>query len=286
MQMSSFPKYTAEENITRVQMEKGVKFVVVEGLDDLPIYESTIRSMLPEGDLEMWDIVHVGGKNNIRQLIEDCSHGNFICIADKDFDERIESSSVINLSRYSIENFLICEEAISAALSIALRVKYQDVISNFNLNKFHQEVEQNASHLIKALFYYHRVIVKGDNPPRVSWSDTNILIHPPRWGICDAQVQQIISKLIPERVTIEEIEKYFEEHFVPSEKLAYDFPGKMIRVLLQRHVDAYYKTHKRKGSPFSSIDSFTVCVSAVLNKSNNFTRQIEPILRFLIQRAA
>lgn len=284
--MSNFPKYTAEENITRVQMEKDVKFVVVEGLDDLPIYESTIRSMLPEQDLDMWDIVHVGGKTNIKQLIEDCSHGNFICIADKDFDERIENESVINLSRYSIENFLICEEAISAALSIALRVKFQDVLSNFNLNKFHQEVEHNASHLIKALFYYHRVVAKGGNSPNISWSDTNILAHPPKWGICNNQVQQIISKLIPENVTNEEIAKYFEDNFEKSEKLAYDFPGKMIKVLLQRHVHEYFKAHKKRGSPFSTLDSFTVCISAVLNKSNNFTRQIEPVLTFLMQKAA
>ena len=40
--MSSIPIYTPSENITRVEMEHAIKFVVVEGSDDVPTYESVL----------------------------------------------------------------------------------------------------------------------------------------------------------------------------------------------------------------------------------------------------
>ena len=85
---------------------------------------------------------------------------------------------------------------------------------------------------------------------------------------------------------MELVENYFNDNFTTSEKLSYDFPGKMLRVLLQRHVDRYFKSIKSKGSPFSTPDSFSACVSGFLNKSNSFTKQIEPVLKFLMSSAA
>jgi hypothetical protein len=76
--MSTIAKYTAFENLTRIEMEKTVNFVVVQGESDAPIYESVITSILPE-EIGFWDEVHVGGKSNIRILVTQCGGSNFIC---------------------------------------------------------------------------------------------------------------------------------------------------------------------------------------------------------------
>lgn len=49
--MSTIAKYTAFENLTRIEMEKTVNFVVVQGESDAPIYESVITSILPEEEI-------------------------------------------------------------------------------------------------------------------------------------------------------------------------------------------------------------------------------------------
>jgi len=284
--MSNFPSYTEEENITRIRMEKNVIFVVVEGIDDIPIYECTLNSLLPPEVKNIWDIVHVGGKTNIKTLIQECSNSNYICVADKDFDEKIQDERVVLLSRYSIENFLICEEAISAALSISLQKKINDVKEKFSLSDFYGEIEANAVNLLKSLFYYQRVISPGIEGEKPSWSDQSIHAHPPKWGICPASVNSLIAQLIPADVTSDMIDRYYEEHFESSGNISHDLPGKMLKVVLQRYVQNFYKTFKKGGSPYSSPDSFASSIIGVLNKSTDFVNQIRPIVNFILHDAS
>lgn len=277
----SFPVYTPDENITRVQMEKGVNFVVVEGVDDAPIYESVLHSILPDGDFGVWDVVHVGGKTNIKELIDDCNEGNFICIADKDFDEKIDADNVINLTRYSIENFLICEEAISAVLSVALKQKYHDVLEDFSLANFHQEVDGEAKRLLVALFYYQRVIspnIEGEKP---SWSDTAIHKHPPEWGLCREFIDELIARLIPQEIDENDMVTFFDENFETSGFVAHDLPGKMLKVLLQKFISKYYRDKKKGGGQFNSPDSCMATIASSLNRSSDFVNLMGPVLQFL-----
>ncbi|MGI2157200.1 DUF4435 domain-containing protein [Shewanella baltica] len=283
--MSAFPVYTPDENVLRIRMESEIKFVVVEGVDDVPIYESVILSILPGEGLDNWDVIHVGGKSNIKELIVECNSNNFICIADKDFDGKLSSEKVVSLNRYSIENYLICEEALSAALSIALRLKYQDVRDNFDLSIFYAEVEISAKKLLIALFYYQRVISPTLNGERHSWSDAIIHMHPPAWGLCCASIDSLISRLIPEDVTEIEMENYFSENFESSGVVAYDLPGKMLKVLLQKFVLNYYKGIKSGGSQFNSADSFVATIASSLNRSSSFVNVINPVLSFLYPRS-
>jgi|GEM_PF-1839550 len=279
--MSSFPVYTPEENVTRVQMESGVNFVVVEGVDDAPIYESVLHSILPDGDIDVWDVVHVGGKTNIKDLIAQCNSNNYICIADKDFDEKIDATNVVNLSRYSIENFLICEEAISAVLSIALKKKYQDVLADFDLDEFYHETEERAKKLLVALFYYQRVIGPSITGERQSWSDTVIHMYPPTWGLCTDSIEGLINRLIPADVEEADMNAFFDGNFESSGVVAHDLPGKMLKVLLQRYVSRYYKNIKKGGIQFNSPDSCMATIASKLNCSSDFVSLMEPVLSFL-----
>lgn len=283
---SSIPAYTPEENVTRIQMETDIKFIVVEGVDDVPIYESVIHSILPDNDLDFWDVIHVGGKSNIKALIEHCNSSNFICIADKDFDEKITSDDVICLPRYSLENFLICEEAISAALAISLRKKYKDILELFDLNAFYQEVENGAKKLLIALFYYHRNIASNEIDGGQKWNNVCIHKHLPDWGVSETQVEALIYRLIPPEVTEEEMVLFFDSYFEQSGRVAFDLPGKMLKVLLQRYVYNFYKSEKRKGGgQFSSPDSFSSTISGVLNRSPSFVELLEPVLNFINENA-
>lgn len=280
--MEGIPKYTAEENVTRIMMEKSVSFVVVEGVNDTPIYESVIQTILPEEDIGFWDVVHVDGKNNIKALIDECSGSNYICVADKDFDLAIESDRVINLTRYSIENFLICEEAISASLAISLKAKQRDVIKLFNLEVFFDEVDNAARRLLYALFYYQRNISPNPNEDKVAWSGISIHRNPPEWGLCLNKIDQLIQLLLPSEISELDAKTYFEDNFQTSGVTAYDLPGKMLRVLLQRYISKFYKDRKNKGGiQFNSPDSCMESIVACLNHSKPFVEQINPVLNFL-----
>jgi len=214
-------------------------------------------------------------------LIEQCNSNNYICITDKDFDEKVYADNVINLSRYSIENFLICEEAISAVLSIALKKKYQDVLTDFDLGEFYHEIEERAKKLLVALFYYQRVIGPSTTGERQSWSDTAIHMHPPTWGLCTGSIEELINRLIPVDVDEAEMNTFFDENFESSGVVAYDLPGKMLKVLLQRYVSKYYKNIKKGGAQFNSPDSCMATIASKLNCSSDFVSLMGPVLSFL-----
>lgn len=280
--MSGIPTFSPEENITRVQMEKDVLFVVVEGTGDTPIYESVINSMLPLETRELRDVVHVGGKSNIKTLVAECGGSNYICIADKDFDDPINSSKVVNLSRYSIENFLICEEAISAALAISLKASFNHVFNEFDLTGFLSEVEEKGKKLLQALFYYHREVSPQYGTEKVAWSTHRIHKNPPDWGLCDEKIENLVDALIPDQVTTEYVEQYYHENFNQKGAVAHDLPGKMLKVLLQQYVGKFYRKHKAKGgNQFRTPPLFVDAIVSCLNHSAVFTNEIGPIIDFL-----
>lgn len=279
--MSSIPIYTPSENITRVEMEHAIKFVVVEGSDDVPTYESVLNTNLKDANSFDWDVIHVGGKTNIKKLIEEVDSENYICIADKDFDPSLNYDNLLTLNRYSIENFYICEEAISAALAIALKAKYKDVIQIFSLREFFNEVETGAKKLLLAIYYHHHNIAPSQQDRRISWSDKCLNRNPPEWGICPKKVDNLIAELIPSNIGEDEMLTFFENSFNSTGVVAFDLPGKMLRVLLQRYVYNFYKLRKKGGAQFKSPDSFSATISGVLNRSGNFVEFITPIIEFL-----
>jgi hypothetical protein len=280
--MLRIPEYTADENITKIQMEKNVNFIVVEGISDTPIYESVIRSILPEESIGFWEVVHVGNKSNIKALISELVWHNYICVADRDFDETIESDRVVNLSRYSIENYLICEEAISATLAITLKKRRQDVLEVFELDDFYDEVDNSAKKLLQALFYYHREISPKLGSQKVAWSKCSINKNSHEWGLCNNKINNLISMLVPAGVSHEVVRMYFDEHFVPSEITAHDLPGKMLKLLLQKYILNFYKNQKNKGGvQYRHVDSCMESIAANLNHSKAFTEQMLPVLDFL-----
>lgn len=279
--MSSLPTYTPSENITRIEMEHAIKFVVVEGSDDIPTYESVLNSYSEKTNSLNWDVVHVGGKTNIKKLVEEVSSNNYICIADKDFDPVLNYDNLVTLNRYSIENFYICEEAISAALAIALKAKYSDVVQVFSLNQFFNEVEKETKKLLLAIYYHHHNVAPLPDTQKVSWSDKCLNKNPPEWGICPQKVENLISELISDDINEDDMLAFFENNFHSTGVVAFDLPGKMLRVLLQRYVYNFYRERKKGGAQFKSPDSFAATISGVLNRSRNFVEFITPIIEFI-----
>lgn len=103
--MSGMPRYNCDENFRRIKRQKTLKFVVVEGVDDVPIYESVLSYLSKDG--VEYDVIHSEGKKNIKKFHdENPSLKNCIYIADKDFDDtRLPMDNVVFLNRYSIENY-------------------------------------------------------------------------------------------------------------------------------------------------------------------------------------
>lgn len=110
--MESLPKYTAEENIRRIMMEDGSKFILVEGEDDVHLYEASIKMMLVgrEGAVEFIPVFG-GGKTKISEFVQQTEQTNFIAILDRDFDisTPIMDQRVIYLDKYSIENYFFTD---------------------------------------------------------------------------------------------------------------------------------------------------------------------------------
>lgn len=281
--MAEIPTYTADENLNRIQMEKSIKFVVVEGKSDVPIYEIAIRSML-DLQSDTSDIIYVGGKKNIKKLIQEIQTNNYICIADKDFDPPINSRSVISLGRYSIENYFICEEAISGALAVAMNESYKKIKQAFNLSHFLSEVSTNASTLLKVAYFYHRVIVPNksmDSTANISWSNRLINRHTGSWGVCQRTVNELINEL-KEDANMAEIERFFAENYNSPSEVAYDLPGKMLKALLQQYIANFYRQYKNKGGgQLKNIDTCMQAIISHLNLSTEFKRQISPVFEFL-----
>jgi hypothetical protein len=282
--MADIPKYSSEENLRRIKMQKSLSFVIVEGGDDVPIYESCLSSMVPE--CERYDIVFAGGKVAIRRFLLQNKTANAIFVVDRDFNDiGLADGRIVSLDRYSIENYFICEEVISYSLQFVFGCKFKDALEAFSLDEFVVDVSEALELLIKTIFYYQRVIAPqhagGERP---AWSDY-FLCENASWRLCRVKIQELIDILLPEQSLIILAEEYYEANFSLAGSVVENFPGKMLKHSLQRYIKQKIVELKpgAKGK-FGDVETARVMLSASMHRSSNMARVLGPVVNFLKSR--
>ncbi len=282
--MSSIPVYSGEENLRRIKMQKATTFVVVEGVDDIPIYESCISAMV--GDCNKYDIIHSGGKISIRDYVCENKTNNAIFLVDRDFsDIDVSDTRIVSLQKYSIENYFICEEVIAHALQFVLNCKLKDAIDIIDLNDFTENLEISLSTLIKVIYFYQKKISPELNgKERPAWSDS-FLCKNDSWQLCEEKIRILISKLLLSPHTVNDAEKYFERNFSLSGKIEDIFPGKILKHSLHRYIKNYAKSIKPKaGGRFSDVENTKMLLSSVMHRSSKLKDILGPVAKFIQQR--
>ncbi|MCS3417024.1 hypothetical protein M2399_002064 [Pseudomonas sp. BIGb0450] len=284
--MTSTREYSAEENFRRIKRQKKLSFVVVEGSDDVPIYESCLSAMLDKG--EDFDVIFSGGKTAIKEFLVSNQNTNAIFLVDKDFnDVGLVDNRLISLSRYSIENYFICEEVISYSLQFALNCKFKDARDAFSLDEYVESITASVQTLIKVLFYYQRCICPSlVGQQKVAWSEA-FLCENNSWRLCDAKIQELIDQLIPDPDVLALVEAYYIDNFDFSENTIEDFPGKMLRHSLQRYIrhKVLELRPKAKGK-YNDVETTRTLLSSVMHRSSKMIDLLEPVARFINSRAS
>jgi hypothetical protein len=278
--MSSLPTYTPEENLRRIKIQK-IKFVVVEGIDDVPIYESFISSI--EQSTDEFDVIFAGGKINIRNYIKNHNPKNAIFIIDKDFNDiEIESDKLVSLNRYSIENYFICEDVICHALQFVLNCKYSDIRRAFSLTEFMDEIGNAVTDLIKVIYYYQKnKIAKNIDEQAPSWSNT-FICETNNWKLCRDKIQALIIELTQNNFTIEQARTFFDADFQSNGHVSYDFPGKMLKTSLQRYIrNEISKIKPSAKGKFRDVEDMRLQLSAAMRFSQELKDLLLPVISFV-----
>ncbi|MQB53392.1 DUF4435 domain-containing protein [Rahnella sp. RcJ3] len=281
--MPTIPVYDIEENLRRVDMQRRIKFIIVEGKDDVPIYESLVSSAI-EG-IE-FDVIYSGGKPRIKKFLEDNQElVNCIVIVDRDFDLiDIESERLVFLERYSIENFYFCEDVIKSVIAMSLKMKKNDALEIVDLHAFIEYSTPLLLRLFYAIHYYQRVVVAELNMqglPSPGWSDTFICMND-SWKVCPDKIEELIHNLYQNGYNEQLAKEYYETQYISSGNILADFPGKMLKVALQRYLkDSVIRINPKFGSKFSNTDTTCTLLMSNLHHSSTLKTNLQPVFNFL-----
>ncbi|MGF1874893.1 DUF4435 domain-containing protein [Photobacterium frigidiphilum] len=279
--MATFTSYTPEENFRRVKRQKSLRFVVVEGVDDVPIYDSFLNVMT-NNEVD-FDIFHAEGKVKIKNFLTENNNANIACIVDKDFhDIELEDNRLIELDRYSIENYFICEDVISASLQFVLKCTFTQAKGVFSLEQFTNELSATLEDFLKSIFYYQTYLVPNmTEEASISWSD-KFICKDRDWHVCQVHIRSVIDELIPDNVTKREIDDYFTANFNSSGSITHDFPGKMLKTSLQRYIkNSILDINPAIKGKFGNIEIMKEALASVMYRSPSLKAVLEPVVLFL-----
>lgn len=279
--MSSPLRYTGEENLLRVKMEKHTKFIVVEGIDDVPIYDQVISSTINNQTSSTWMIVHAEGKTKIIDFLNDNSESNLFCILDKDFDfVDIADPRAIYLDRYSIENYFICDDTIRIVLAQILSCLPANLNTRFSLSQFKAEMESKLRELLKALFYYQKF---STDDSKYSWSEHFLFKPNGSWEISSENTSELFEILFDDPPPYDEINNTYNEHFSNGDCITHEFPGKMLIIGLYRYVNSQTNNIKAKvfKKHYNNEHAFKTAMSLTLHRSVSLNQIIEPVIEFI-----
>lgn len=278
--MATIKTYSADENMRRLKMQKKLKFVVVEGSDDVPIYESCLMAASNNQD---FDVIFSGGKKAIRDFLASNKSHNAIFILDKDFDDiSITDDRAIMLNRYSIENYFICKEVIAHSLKFAISCKFQDAIEAFDIDEFIEKTATAIEPLLKAIYYYqsHTTKEKPDEE-KTPWSDTFICQNT-SWELCPSAIHNLIQSLNLTQNELDTAATLLNEKIKTKEDLINFFPGKMLKTSLQRYIKQQ-TTIMKPGSKgkYANVEDMRTHLSSVLHHSTCLQETLKPAVEFL-----
>lgn len=282
--MANLPRYNPAENLRRILIDKNASYLLLEGEEDIPIYESIARSYLHTMKCTSDFIpIHGGGKEKVVEFAKNNSTTNFLAILDMDFDVTWEADDerIIVLGKYSIENYIYSPDTmipfISNILSCGEREAAEWFAEKFDLWKEH--VFTGASSMLKSLYYYQQHIDTG----RYKWADSFIL-EDIGWRIDTTRVDSIISDLYDGNIPITDInDNFFTDDLNKNNILNY-FPGKILIPSLYRfikeHVDIL--SGISLGSIVSNCRSFFKYATSFLLRDREMTTVLQPMFLFIV----
>ena len=208
--MNKIIKFTGEENLIRIKMQKNTKFIVVEGEDDIPIYETIFNSHIIENNLNIdFEVIYCGGKSKISRFVHSYAKNNFRAILDLDFDyhDRINDHRLKYLEVYSIENYYFNRIVLSYILANILKSNMKDVLSQLNITEWHTHINDECIDCLKHIYFYQ----KSYNEDKTKWSNLYICGDNGCWEVDKVKIDKIIQMIKQETgVSDQEIEDYFK----------------------------------------------------------------------------
>ncbi|MDH5561902.1 MAG: DUF4435 domain-containing protein [Deltaproteobacteria bacterium] len=276
-------KYTGEENLIRIKMQSNTKFILVEGEDDLPIYENIFHSHAHDSKVEFdFEVTFGGGKSNINDFIKSYKKNNFSVVLDLDFDhsEKISDERVCYLDRYSIENYFYSRVVIGYLLSFVIKSNIKETLKWLDITDWIKHVNDECLNCLKSIYYYQKKF-DGD---KSKWSCCFVLKDNGSWKIDRSKINSIITMITRDAgVTIDEIDDYFKFTFPEFECLTNVFPGKILFVSFYR----FLKHFLENGYPglfranYTNEISFKNSAASFLRFNPDLRKAIGPVFKFL-----
>lgn len=273
--MSAIPRYSIDENFKRIKLQKQTKFLVVEGIDDVPIYENII-DYLTQGEAN-YEIFHSGGKTKIKDFIQKNNNQNVSFIIDRDFNDfQSNDPRIHQLDRYSVENYFFCDEIAHHAIKISLRCKLDEVRENVSIEEFIKTNENKLIKLLEAIIFYQKELSPLINGERPSWSN-EFICQNTSWQICEDKINKVIDGLLPTQELKQEASKYFSENY-KKEEIIKIFPGKMLR-------ESYHRFLKQKTidikpnskGKFKDSETTLTLLTGIIYKSSSLSNLLRPL---------
>jgi len=275
--------FTADENLTRIIIDADTKYILVEGEDDVPIYDNI---MISNRDVISCDyvVVHGGGKDIIKEFICTSRPSNVFAIFDRDFDYefRIDFEKYIILEKYSIENYMFDLNVLTSCLSLALKKRVADIKESFNYDKWVGCLKDKLTKMLIILYYYQK---KYDGI-RDEWSSLFILDgggH--NWEPSSTIIDGFISELLRRTsINIASAIRYFKRSSINIDHIDHYFPGKMLFESFYRYSYVYAESVSKKKfkANYTNSESYKNSLSLCLRNSEALNAKLQPVFNFLL----
>ncbi len=173
-------------------------FFYVEDTDSEEFYFQILKKLFP--DIPFSNIFPLGGKKNVIQAAATSSSDNSrVYIVDKDFDDLFECMydfpNLFYLQRYSIENYLIEEEAVIAFIVSRKPQVNRKIISKlFSFTPIYTEILLCFGQLIPVFLLVP--YCAGDKPPTTSVSVDRFIASTGSHALCEKALSQFTKELL------------------------------------------------------------------------------------------
>ncbi|MEH0667094.1 DUF4435 domain-containing protein [Vibrio scophthalmi] len=249
--MISEPIFTPEESLLCIEMESHNDFILVEGPFDISVYSHIYEYYCAINKLDANKIVvQGGGKTNIIDWMPTTSATNYIAVLDMDFDNHIYRTAhpnVIELNRYSIENYFFDEDVVSNLLSFLFSSTSTKVREQIEFDTLYADWNSSISSLTPVLYYYQKIY----DGSKEKWNNKFLCKHN-CYTLCSNMVERFKNELLTEMSVSESdcIEAYTQQNQTVMCPSRY-FPGKLLFDSFYRYLKSICNSAKPKS--FSTI---------------------------------
>lgn len=253
----------------------------VEDDEQENFFFSILKKLFP--DIRLEKIFPLGGKENVvEEARKNQENKKKIFIVDKDFDDVlgkiIEYSNLFYLDRYSIENYLLEEEAlIEYVISERPRLKRENIHSLFNI----EQCLTDIFHALKEIVYLHVLVqLKCSSLRNISLNHERFIqFHNSSFQLNDGNVNQYKQdieqelKNIDGRLTLlgqlQKVKKMLPLN--TNEQCTIHIPGKYTVKMLKRMIESLFGLTSRNIDSFS----FHVADKSKFDSLSNLKQNIE-----------